>query len=248
LHINLVLIPFNLVTYKNYLVENGSFFNSKVWNDYRPGEGVCYTTQGIDILGLLIERITNQSFSDYCQKFIFGPLKMYNTSFYFSSYNINQLARLYSWVIGIYLKRPYIQASNLAGGGLKTSVSDFSHFLIMHTSGGTYDGVRILSEESVEEMHRVQYPGYFDDEIYLHGLGWYQATINNETYGGHGGNFAGARAEMRMRYSDRIGILYFWNQNSFILMQLKKTPLNEKEAAINIENALFEKADELLKT
>jgi CubicO group peptidase (beta-lactamase class C family) len=238
-------IPFNLKTFKNYLVKGGLFYNSKVWNDYLPGEGVYYTTQGIDLLGLLIERITKQSFSDYCQYHIFKPLKMYNTSFYFSNYTKEQLARLYVWNAGFYFKVPYIQPSNLAGGGLKTTISDFSHFLIMHTSGGMYDGVRILSKESVEEMHRVQYPGYYDDKVFLHGLGWYQTTLDNETIGGHGGNFEGARAEMKMRYSDRVGILYFWNQNSYIRMHLKQTRPEEKKAVNEIEEALFEKADEL---
>jgi len=241
-------IPFNLYTFKNYLINGGLFYKPNVWNDYCPGKGVCYTTQGIDILGLMIKQITNQSYLNYCQEHIFTPLKMYNTSFYFSDYKMNQLARLYVWIAGFYFKQPYIQTTNLAGSALKTSISDFSHYLIMHTSGGTYDGIRILSEESIEEMHRSQYPGYYDDEIFLHGLGWYQKTLDNETYGGHGGNYNGARAQMIMRYSDKVGVLYFWNQNLFILMQLKKTRMEEKEAANNLEKALFEKADELFQT
>jgi CubicO group peptidase (beta-lactamase class C family) len=238
-------ISFNLNTYEQYLVKEGLFYNSKVWNDYRPGEGVCYSTQGTDLLGLLIEQITGQSYTDYCQGHIFEPLKMYNTSFYFSDYEKEQLTHLYIWIAGFYLKRPYIQQNNYAGGALKTTISDFSRFLIMHTSGGTYDGVRILSKESVEEMHSVQYPGYYDDIIYLHGLGWYQHTSENETYGGHGGNFEGARAEMKMRYSDRVGVAYFWNQNSFLRMQLKRMRPEERAAAKEIKEALFEKADEL---
>jgi len=241
----LLKIPFNLNMFKSYLVKGGLFYESEVWNDYRPGEGVCYTPQGTDILGYLVEQITNQPYTDYCQEHIFEPLKMYNTSFYFSDYDKEQLARLYIWIAGFYLKRPYIQPSNHAGGGLKTTISDFTHFLIMHTSGGVYDGVRILSEESVEEMHRAQYPGYYDDEIFLHGFGWYQHISDGETYGGHGGNFEGARAEMRMRYSDKVGILYFWNQNSFLLMQLKRMRPEEREVRKEIEKALFEKADEL---
>ncbi|MFW6173838.1 MAG: serine hydrolase domain-containing protein, partial [Elusimicrobiota bacterium] len=127
-------IPFNLNTYRHYLVEGGLFYNSKVWNEYRPGEGVCYTIQGTDILRLLIEQITNQSYTDYCQEHIFEPLKMYNTSFYFSDYDKEQLAHLYIWMAGFYFKCPYIQPNTYTGGALKTTMSDFSHFLIMHTS------------------------------------------------------------------------------------------------------------------
>jgi len=146
-------IPYNLMTFEKYLS------NPKVWKDYKPGEGVCYSTEGIDILGLLIQQVTNQSYSDYCQEHIFKPLKMYNTSFYFSDYNKEQLACLYSWIAGFYFKRPFTQTSYVAGMGLKTTLSDFSRFLIMHTSGGVYDGVRVLSKESVDEMHSVQYLG-----------------------------------------------------------------------------------------
>jgi len=241
-------IPFNLKTMQNYFIKGGLFYDSKVWNDYRPGEGVCYTTQGIDLLGLLIEQITHQKYSDYCQEQIFKPLKMYNTSFYFSDYEKDELACMYDWIAGFYIKVPWIQPSYLAGGGLKTTISDFSHYLIMHTSGGMYDGVRILSQESVEEMHTAQYPGYYDDKVYLHGLGWYFTTIENETYGGHGGNYEGARAEMVMRYSDHVGVLFYWNQNSFVRMQLKITRPDEKQASKEIKNALFEKANELIGT
>ena len=248
----LLKIPFNLNSFKNYLIEDGLFYKSNVWKDYGPGKGVCYTTQGTNILGHLIENITKQSYTDYCQKHIFIPLKMNNTSFKFSDYDKEQLARLYIWMAmaGCYLKQPYIESSsNYAGGGLKTTISDFTHFLIMHTSGGVYDGVRILSEESVEEMHRAQYPDTPDGK-YLYGLGWYQYhnTSENETYGGHTGVFQGARAVMRMRYSndsDEVGILFFWNQNSFFRSYFDCVRPEQKDARIEIEKALFEKADEL---
>ncbi|UCF12632.1 MAG: serine hydrolase [Thermoplasmatales archaeon] len=226
----------------DYLLPDGVFYQPRVWNDYPPGENVTYSTVGFEILGYLVEQITQQPFLNYCQEQIFEPLQMKNTSFFFSNFNKNKLACLYFWVAGLYFKLPRIQTRGYAGGGLKTTISDLSHFLIMHTNRGVYDGVRILTEESVEEMHRVQYPGYYDED-YLHGLGWYLKNFSDgEIYGGHGGNHQGARAVMRMRYSDRVGVTYFWNQNSFFLMHLKLTREEEKEAIIEIEKALFEKA------
>jgi CubicO group peptidase (beta-lactamase class C family) len=127
----------------------------------------------------------------------------------------------------------------LAGGGIKSTISDFSHYLTMLTGRGVYEGVRILSEESVDEMHKVQYPGHYD-EGYLHGFGWYM----NETHGGHSGSAVGSWAGMKMRYSDRVAVAYFWNQNSFMLVQLDSTPEEILVAKEKIENALFKKADE----
>ena len=121
----LLQIPFNLETYEQYLVKGGLLYTPKVWNDYLPGKGVCYSTQGTDILGLLIEQITNQSYADYCKEHIFKPLKMYNTSFHFSDFNREQLAGLYVWFGGIYFKMPYFKTNSYAGGAIKTTISLF---------------------------------------------------------------------------------------------------------------------------
>lgn len=217
------------------------------WFDYAPGENVTYATIDINILGYVIENITNQTYSDYCQKNIFRPLNMTNTSFYLSDFNKNQLVRQYVWFKGIYLRVPFIKVTEIffPGGGLRSTINDMSHYLIVHTSGGVYDGVRILKESSVEEMHRAQYPDTLD-EGYYHGLGWYFKNFSDgETYGGHSGTHLGAYAIMKMRHSDKVGILYFYNQHSYLLEILHKTPTEEKEVKREIMKVLFEKADEL---
>ena len=91
------------------------------------------------------------------------------------------------------------------GGSLKTTVLDLSHYLMMHANGGVYNDVRILSEESVNEMHKAQYNESYD-EYCLYGLGWYSFTDNTtgEEYGGHVGGFKGAKALMHLRYNDTL--------------------------------------------
>ena len=81
-----------------YFLPGKSLYSPRVWNDYAPGEDVCYSTMGTEILGCLVEQITHQSFEDYCQEHIFEPLKMRNTSFYFSDFDKDKLACLYLWM------------------------------------------------------------------------------------------------------------------------------------------------------
>ena len=221
-----------------YLLPGGMFYNPLSWNTYMPGTCSWYSTINTEILGYLVTRITNQSYIKYCQDNIFNPLEMYNTSYYFSDFKNEQLTTLYRYFLGFYIPMPYLEGS-IAGGGIKTTISDFSHYLTMLTSRGVYNGVRILSEESVNEMQSIQYPGHYD-EGYLHGFGWY----SNDTHGGHGGSAVGGRAEMRMRYSDRVAVAYFWNQNAYMLLHLNSTPEEQKKAAELIEAELFKKADE----
>jgi len=226
---------------KNYLKKPNS------WCDYAPGENVTYASIDINILGFVMEQATGQSYSDYCQEHIFKPLQMKNTSFYLSDFNKNQLTRQYVWIKGLYLRIPFIKVSEIffPGGGLRSTITDMSHYLIMHTSGGTYKGVRILNESSVEEMHCAQYPDTLDEGFY-HGLGWFFKNFSDgETYGGHDGIHLGTYAVMKMRYSDKVGILYFYNQCSFLLTFMHKVPLEEKEVVREIKKVLFEKAEEL---
>ena len=221
------------------------FKKSDSWYDYCPGEYFRYITADINILGYVIENITGMKYADYCKENIFKPLKMNNSSFYLSDLNKEMLVRQYLWFFGFYLRVPFVKVSEIMfpGGGVRSSLNDMSHYLIMHASGGTYDGVRILNESSVKEMHIAQTPVL--DENYYYGLGWYFKNFSDgETYGGHSGNHPGAYAIMEMRYSDNVGILIFFNQHSYLLGIFNIRPQKEKDAIVGIKEALFEKADE----
>ena len=223
------------------------YFNKlNSWCDYAPGENVTYSSLDINILGYVVENLTNLPYSDFCQENIFNPLNMTNTSFCLSDFSFNQLVRQYVWIKFMYFPLPFLYISEIwfPGGGVRSTITDMSHFLIMHTSGGVYNGVRILSKESVEEMHRAQYPSSYD-EGHNHGLGWYMKTYpDGETYGGHSGTHLGAYAVMRMRYSDKVGVMFFYNQHSYLLGFLKLTPPEELEAIREIKKVLFEKSNE----
>jgi len=226
---------------KNYAKKPSS------WFDYAPGENVTYGSIDIDILGYVVENITGKKYAEYCKENIFLPLKMYNTSFFLSDYRLIQLVRQYVWFKTFYVRIPFIKISEaiFPAGGVRSSINDMSHFLIMHTSNGTYDGVRILNESSVQEMHKAQYPETLDEGHY-HGLGWYFKNYTGYgKIGGHDGTHLGSYSIMKMRYSNRAGILYFYNQHPYLLSNLDKKPIEEKEAVTGIRKALFDKADEL---
>jgi CubicO group peptidase (beta-lactamase class C family) len=230
--------------FREYFVPGGRIYSEKVWNAYPPGQGVCYGGAAFGILGYIIENISGQALEDYFQEHIFRPLNMTNTSFYFSTFEKNRICGLYSWIAHIYFPLPIIEYGLPALGGIKSTVEDMSHFLIMHASGGVYNGTRILKKESVEEMHRIQYPDFYDGKV-QHGLGWYTTNVSGEKYGGHRGGYVGAPALMKLRYSDNVGIIVLWNQNSYLLESLNLSRPNEENALEHIEQALFEKADEL---
>jgi CubicO group peptidase (beta-lactamase class C family) len=231
---------------KEFLEPGGSIYSRHVWNNYAPGEGCCYSNINFDILGCIVEKISNQPFGQYCEDHIFKPLNMSSTSFYLPDIDKDRLAVPYMRLVGRYIRIPIFDW-DFACGGAKTTVLDLSHYLISHMNGGVYNGVRILSESSINEIHRIQYPETPDEGAY-HGLGWYsQKGSDGEMYGGHAGTNIGYKSTMRMRYSDNVGVIFFYNrfQSPQIREDFRFIGKIEKDARLQIEKELFLKADEL---
>lgn len=241
-----------LLAHQSSLADNGIEFLlyfsilDYPWLDYPPGKKVHYSSVGYEVLGYLVERISHQPFSQYCEEHIFKPLNMSNTSFYTSKIDKDRLAIPYMWLAGMYIRVSHYWWDS-ASAGVKSTVLDLSHFLIMHMNGGIYEGTRILNESSVKETHRVQYPGCYDDG-FSHGLGWYSKNYSDgETYGGHVGNLPGYKSVMKMRYSDKVGVIFFYNRFQPATRSAKHELITDiKNFARNqIEKELFNKADEL---
>ncbi|MAJ43110.1 MAG: hypothetical protein CMF96_00010 [Candidatus Marinimicrobia bacterium] len=90
--------PLSLNYYlEQYLTPEGSFYNSNLnFTNSNPGTNHTYTNNGAALIGLLVEEISNQSFSNYCNENIFEPLSMENTFWYLSEINnLNQVALPY---------------------------------------------------------------------------------------------------------------------------------------------------------
>jgi CubicO group peptidase (beta-lactamase class C family) len=140
-----LFIVFTLLGYSHdwlneFLKPGGYIYNPRSWRDFPPGEGHDYSSLGYVILGYLVEKISNQSFEVYCEKNIFEPLDMNSSSFHLSDFDIDKIAIPYFWLMGKYLKLPLYETGNNAAGGLKSTICDLSHFIIVHLNDGVYNG------------------------------------------------------------------------------------------------------------
>jgi len=221
---------------KEVMVPGGSLYNEDYWGNYPPGEGYYYSNTAYILLGYLIERLSNQSYEDYCREHIFEPLSMHNTSFYVDELNQELLSVPYMWLHMIYIPVPYYEyRCRTSCGGLNTNLEDLSHFLIAHMNGGMYKGVRILNESTVEEMHTVQYPHIEPGE---YGLGWEIGEVYDGIVEGHGGSTIGFNTGMyyfrQANSSEKTGLIYYWNEEMLgssiigFLKQLKDFLLHDQ--------------------
>ena len=148
-----------------------------------PGEKWSYGIN-MDILGCVVEVITKMTFADYLQKNIFDPLNLKSmgfsvqpsdrasfTTLYTSGAfsrdgevvapsGLNQAELMFSKElrsIDAYDKSPYLKNSSKlfdGGSGLVSNIDDYSKFAEMLLNGGVLNGVRILSQASVDLMSK----------------------------------------------------------------------------------------------
>lgn len=132
---------------------------------FHPGSKFHYGLS-TDVLARVVEVASGLRIDDFFQKEIFTPLGMNDTCFAVSPENAHRLVDCYELTpskqfrLSTNRERDRLQPRPLlsGGGGLVSSIGDYSKFTSLLLSGGTFKGVRLLSEASVELMTRNQLP------------------------------------------------------------------------------------------
>lgn len=136
---------------------------------HQPGTKWEYSIS-VDLQGAIIERITGMTLGEYLDKKLFTPLGMSDTAFYVSADKADRLADLFAYhpITQSLQRMPFSEPNyNLlgdisysketrgmesGGGGLVSTMADYARFCQMLINGGTLNGVRVISEESVKLM------------------------------------------------------------------------------------------------
>jgi len=196
--------------FEELLTQDGIQYRKQFWNNYAPGDDMYYSNIGYGLLGYLVEIISEQPFEEYCQEHIFDPLEMNNSSFKLNSLAIDNIAIPYEYLQRSYF--PYIHYSflNYPAGELRTSAIDLSHFLIAIMNDGMYETTQILTPNSIEEMHTIQYES--DTYNFQYGLGYQIWMSSSDTTIGHTGGLFGVATKMIFSESENVGIIMFTNK------------------------------------
>ena len=263
---------------EQYLTSGGEFYDSNLnFTNTMPGTNHRYTNNGVALIGLLVEEISNQLFNEYCSENIFEPLSMNNAFWFLSEIdNLDQVASPYQvtggsgdscFIIGcgiydqsnpcfcdsacIYYGDCCSDYNDVCGesgtgsssgnlteyenygyadypsGQLRTTSNDLAKFMSAYMNDGVYDGVRILEAETIELIKTIHYPAVNS----MQGLMWYYKNENGRTLFGHNGGDVGSSTEMFISFSDSLGVVLLTNSNNY-------------DAVIQIENAIFDFAEE----
>ena len=120
---------------------------------FEPGERWMYGFS-IDVLGAVIEVLSGETLGVYLKKTIFDPLGMTDTGFYVPAEKQSRIATLYHIHDGLKPgKRTYPSqrpSFESGGGGLFSTVNDYSRFAQMLLHGGSLNGERILGRKTID--------------------------------------------------------------------------------------------------
>ena len=120
---------------------------------FEPGERWMYGFS-IDVLGAVIEVLSGKSLGEYLKENIFEPLGMKDTGFFVPQEKMDRVATLYHINEGLKAEERWYDSKKpdfeSGGGGLFSTVPDYSRFAQMLLHGGTLDGVRILGRKTVD--------------------------------------------------------------------------------------------------
>jgi CubicO group peptidase (beta-lactamase class C family) len=133
---------------KDYLSVEGKYYSAKNFDKNEPGAAFNYTNIGAALAAYLIETKSGMAFADFTAKYVFAPLEMNRTDWFYNETKAKNYATLYD------AKRkplPVYSSITYPDGSLKTSVEDLSKYLREIIKGYSGEG-KILSKSSFQTM------------------------------------------------------------------------------------------------
>ena len=124
--------------------------------DFDPGARWQYAV-GMDLMGLVIQRVSGMSLYGYLRTHLFEPLKMRDTDFVVPRSRLDRFTTVMTLQNGKLVdtddrkSSPFARDRGIqsAGGGLVSSARDYARFTSMMLNEGTLDGVRVVKAETV---------------------------------------------------------------------------------------------------
>jgi len=153
---------------------------------FPPGEIPAYSNYGVALAGYIVERVSGESFPDYMDHHVFGPLGMTNTTFRqpLPAALAPQMSRGY--VVGSGPARPFELVGPSPAGSTSATGADMARFMIAYLQDGRLGTAQILEPATVRQMFSTPLPILPPLNSML--LGFYQQNRNGRRILGHDGD------------------------------------------------------------
>jgi CubicO group peptidase (beta-lactamase class C family) len=200
---------------------------------YPVGEQYQYSNLNYGILGLVVEEVTNQSYKDYINEFIFKPLEMNNSYADPKDDRNHTIAAGYQTLFGMKVKTEQLNhEGNVPFGYLISSAEDMANYMIVQLNQGEFKGKSILSANAMNTLH---HPSSFMGNDTYYAMGW---EVNKEGISHNGwteNTYSKVVLDGEVGVSLQINSMDYFNLNEYdaIISGINKLVHNEESSISN---------------
>ncbi|MDQ2832571.1 MAG: beta-lactamase family protein [Acidobacteriota bacterium] len=176
---------------------------------FAPGSTPAYSNYGATLAGYIVQRVSGMPFDDYVEKNIFEPLQMQHATF--RQPLPENLAPMLSHAYNLASEpaKPFEIVVPAPAGSVSATAENMSHFMLAHLQGGTYNGKRILGQDTANLMHSRQYAP--NPAVNGMCLGFYEEKRNGQHIIGHGGDTNYFHSDLHLMLDAGVGFFVSYN-------------------------------------
>jgi CubicO group peptidase (beta-lactamase class C family) len=187
----------------------------------RPaGNSFEYSNLNYNLLGLVIEAVSGESYAAYIQNHIFDPLEMHHSHTSKAAAKKDGVAVGHQSWFGVPVPVPDlpVASASLPSGQLISSVEDMCHYLIANLNEGRYGNTQILSPAGIAELHRpVVEARTLDNSNGWYGMGWFIEEQEQMRILQHSGLVPDFFAFMALLPEQKKGVVLLVNADHFTM-------------------------------
>jgi CubicO group peptidase (beta-lactamase class C family) len=182
------------------------------------GSAFEYSNMNYNLLGLIVEAVSGESYAAYVRDHIFAPLEMRHSYPTRTEAMPDGLAvgHRYWFALPIADDLPLPRGS-LPSGQLISSAEDMSRYLSAHLNEGRYGDVRILSPAGMDELHRPAVEGSIGLVRGRYAMGWLVDQTGPTRIDWHEGTVPDYFSYMAILPEQRKGVVLLLNANQLTM-------------------------------
>lgn len=185
----------------------------------RPvGAGFEYSNLNFNLLGLVVEAASGESYAAYLQEQVLDPLGMRRTFTSRAAAEEHGLARGHRYWFGRPQPAPELPVpiASLASGQLISCAADMARYLGAYLDGGRSGAVQVLSPAGVAELQRGVLEYVVAGRSYgFYGMGWFEVDLGGVKTYSHSGNVPEYAAFMALIPGRNQGLALLLNADPY---------------------------------
>lgn len=179
-----------------------------------PGTLTSYSNYGTSLAAFIVQRVSGTPFEQYVEENIFDPLAMESSSFRqpVGANHGNKAATGYTIEQGQWAALPPVYTRQIGAGGLTSSASDMSHFMLAYLQNGRFGDTQVLEPETVAQMFNGRFAHHPQIAGVAHGFWEFHSSGHRLLL--HTGDTLSFSSMLALLPAENVGVFIAYNRTA----------------------------------